>query len=72
MKRFYKREDLNSADMIKRTRIRSGLSQNDLARMTGFSAASISRWEAGKRAPSVETFEAIMAALGAEIHVIVE
>ena len=72
MKRFYFRDESNAAEMIKRARIREGLSQNDLARMTGFSAASISRWESGKRAPSVETFEAIMAALGGELHVVIE
>ena len=57
-------------EMIKTQRLAKDLSINGLADLTGFSSAAISRWESGKRIPSVESFNKVMAALGAELYVI--
>ena len=40
-------------EMIKTQRLAKDLSINGLADLTGFSGAAISRWESGKRIPSV-------------------
>ena len=45
-----------------------GISQNDLAEMSGVSLATIKNIERGKGNPSFETVEKILAVLGMEIH----
>lgn len=57
-------------EMIRSQRMARNLSINGLANLTGFSGAAISRWESGKRIPSIESFNKVMAALGAELYVI--
>ena len=57
-------------EMIRSQRMARDLSINGLANLTGFSGAAISRWESGKRIPSIESFNKVMAALGAELYVI--
>lgn len=57
-------------ELIKSQRIAKDLSIAGLSDLTGFSTAAISRWESGKRIPSVESFNSVMAALGAELYVI--
>ena len=47
-----------------------GLSIRELATETWLSSAAISRWESGKRIPSVESFNKLMAALNAELTVV--
>lgn len=44
-----------------------GISQNDLAEMSGVSLATIKNIERGKGNPSFETVEKILAVLGMEI-----
>lgn len=61
--------DFKFGEMIKTQRLAKDLSINGLADLTGFSGAAISRWESGKRIPSVESFNKVMAALGAELYV---
>lgn len=56
--------------MIKTQRLEKGLSIRKVSDLTGISAASLSRWESGKRVPSVESFNKVMTALGAELLVI--
>lgn len=48
---------------LKQTRERAGLSGSELAEETGLSQSAISRIEAGKRTPTIDTVQAIAAAL---------
>lgn len=70
MKRVAYTGDFKFDELIKAQRIANGLSIAGLSDLTGFSRAAISRWESGKRIPSVESFNKVMAALGAELYVI--
>lgn len=70
MKRIVCKGGYRFGEMIKEQRLEKEISITGLALITGFSAAAISRWERGERIPSVETFNAVMKALGAEICVI--
>ena len=62
--------DYNFGEMIKTQRRERGLSLRKVSDLTGISAAALSRWESGKRVPSIESFNKVMAALGAELLVI--
>lgn len=56
-------------ELIRAQRLEKGLSIRKLAELTGLSSGAISRWESGKRIPSIESFNKVMAALGAELYV---
>lgn len=45
-----------SGEMIKRMRIRAGLTQAALAESLGADQAHVARWESGKVVPSMTTF----------------
>ncbi len=62
--------EYNFGELIKSQRVLRDYSIRELADLTGFSSAAISRWESGKRVPSVESFNKIMTALGAELTVV--
>ena len=62
--------DYNYGEMIKTQRLERGLSLRKVSDLTGISSAALSRWESGKRIPSVESFNKVMTALGAELLVI--
>ena len=62
--------DYNFGEMIKTQRLERGLSLRKVADLTGISSAALSRWESGKRIPSVESFNKVMTALGAELLVV--
>lgn len=62
--------EYNFGELIKSQRVLRDYSIRELAELTGFSSAAISRWESGKRIPSVESFNKIMTALGAELTVV--
>lgn len=62
--------DKSVGESIKDLRTARGLSIRELATETGLSSAAISRWESGKRIPSVESFNKVMAALNAELTVV--
>jgi len=62
--------DYNFGEMIKTQRLERGLSLRKVSDLTGISSAALSRWESGKRVPSVESFNKVMTALGAELLVI--
>ena len=62
--------DYNFGEMIKTQRLEKGLSIRKVSDLTGISAAALSRWESGKRVPSIESFNKVMTALGAELLVI--
>lgn len=59
-------------ELIRAMRKACKLSQGDLAELAGVSSASISRWERGNRIPDVQTFEALVSALGGELCVVFE
>ena len=52
--------------IVRETRHRAGVSQNQLAIRTGIAAPSISRIENGRESPSFERFASCMKALGFE------
>lgn len=56
--------------LIRQRRITRGLTLCELSRMLGVSDSSLSRWENGKRTPSIKRFDSIMKALDLEILVI--
>ena len=62
--------DYNFGEMIKTQRLERGLSIRKVSDLTGISAAALSRWESGKRVPSIESFNKVMTALGAELLVV--
>lgn len=70
MKRIAYTGDYNFGEMIKMQRLERGLSIRKVSDLTGISAAALSRWESGKRVPSIESFNKVMTALGAELLVI--
>jgi transcriptional regulator with XRE-family HTH domain len=70
MKKLSNCGDYNFGEMIKTQRLERGLSIRKVSDLTGISAAALSRWESGKRVPSIESFNKVMTALGAELLVI--
>lgn len=59
--------DTNIGETIKALRTDRGLTLNQLASMTRLSQSIISRYERGKRVPTLSSFMAIIRALDAEI-----
>ncbi len=57
---------------IKRCRIERGMSRRDLQEATGRSYPYLSEIEAGKKAPSTEVLGQIAAALGMEMHELIQ
>lgn len=70
MKKIAYSGDYNFGEMIKTQRLEKGLSIRKVSDLTGISSAALSRWESGKRVPSIESFNKVMTALGAELLVI--
>ena len=70
MKKIAYTGDYNFGEMIKTQRLERGLSIRKVSDLTGISSAALSRWESGKRVPSIESFNKVMTALGAELLVI--
>ena len=59
--------DTNIGETIKMLRTDRGLTLNQLAEKTRLSSSIISRYERGKRVPTLSSFMAIIRALDAEI-----
>jgi uncharacterized protein len=55
-------------DLIREARLRHGLSQRRLARRVGTQQSAISRLEAGKNSPSIETLELVLNAMGERLQ----
>lgn len=53
-----------AADLVKKARTRSGISQRELAIRAGTTQAAISRIERGLEEPTVERLEQVLAGLG--------
>ncbi len=59
-------------DRLREERVRSGISQRELARRLGFSASLISQLESGASKPSVGTLYAIVTELGVSLDTIIK
>jgi transcriptional regulator with XRE-family HTH domain len=55
--------------LIRETRLRSGLSQQRLARRVGTKQSAISRLEADEVSPSVETLDMLLRAMGETLEI---
>jgi hypothetical protein len=58
-----------SHHLIREARLRSGLTQAELARRIETTQSSVARWEAGHVRPSLETLNEIVRACGLEVRV---
>lgn len=67
---YSKSGDKTVGESIKELRLAKGLTTKELSDLTGLSSAAISRWESGKRTPSINNYNTVMTALGAELAVI--
>ena len=54
---------------ILRARVQAGLTQKQLADMTGISQADISRLERGTANPSIKTLQRVATALGRKVQI---
>src|SRR5919108_733121 len=57
---------------VGRARLRAGLTQHALAARAGTSQATISAYESGRKRPSLETLERVLAATGARLEVVTD
>ncbi len=58
-----------SGDLLRRLRLRAGLSQAEVARRAGIVPTVVSAYECGRRQPSLEAAGRIIDAMGYEVHV---
>ena len=58
---------MRSADLIREARLRAGLSQYQLADLTGRDRTVIARWEHGHVAPSLETLLKLLHVCGFDL-----
>jgi len=58
---------VQSADLIREARLRAGLTQYELADLTGRDRTVIARWERGTVAPSLETLLELLRACGFDL-----
>ena len=62
----------NLQNTIKRVRLEKGMTQQELADMTGISRPNIARLETSEKNPTVATLEKVCSALGIEIGAVME
>jgi putative transcriptional regulator len=55
---------------LREVRVQAGLTQTDLAGLTGFRQPHIARWESGKQLPRVDTALRLAAALKTTVEAI--
>lgn len=58
------------AELLRQTRLNSGLSLRQAARMAGTSHATLLAYETGAKVPSAVTFLRVLAACGAEARIV--
>lgn len=63
---------MTPGELIRSTRLRSGLSQRRLARRLGTHQSAVSRLEADRNSPSVETLERVLNAMGERLTIAAE
>jgi transcriptional regulator with XRE-family HTH domain len=59
---------VQASELVRRARTRSGLTQRQLARRAGTSAAAICQYESGAQVPGFDTLVRIVEAAGSELH----
>jgi transcriptional regulator with XRE-family HTH domain len=59
---------MTPGELIRQTRLERGLSQRQLARRVGTHQSAISRLEADKNSPSVETLDLVLRAMGERLQ----
>jgi len=59
---------LRGGELIREARLRSGLTQQELAERLGTAQSVIARWESGHRSPTVETLVRAVRACGLELN----
>ncbi|HYO60379.1 MAG TPA: helix-turn-helix transcriptional regulator [Actinomycetota bacterium] len=62
---------MNGGAVIRRARLRAGISQAELARRLGSKQPVVARWETGARSPSLETVARAVEACGLALDVAV-
>lgn len=62
----------DDAALVRRARLRAGLSQRQLAQRAGTSQAMVARVEGGRQSPSLPTLRRLLEACGSDIHLQVE
>lgn len=70
MKRYKYSDEFDFGAIIAEARKEKELTLGELAGMTGLSLSTLSRYERGKRTPSLERFNTILKALGVEIVIL--
>jgi uncharacterized protein len=60
--------EVQPGDLIRTARARHGVSQAQLARRAGTTQTAISRLEAGRRSPSIETLQRLLACMGERVE----
>jgi len=60
---------MTAGELIRTTRIRTGLSQARLARRTGTHQSAISRLEADEVSPGIETLDLLLRAMGERLEI---
>lgn len=70
MKRYKYSDEFNFGAIISEARRDEGLTLGELAGKTGLSLSTLSRYESGKRTPTLERFNTILKALGVEIVIL--
>lgn len=61
---------MTAAEILREHRLRSGLTQREVAKLIGVPRQRVTEWEAGHHEPGFETVERILAALGQTITTI--
>ena len=63
---------MNPAELVRNSRIRSGLSQQELADRVGTTQSAVSRWERGHDEPRLRTLSEIARACGMRLVIDIE
>lgn len=58
---------MRGADLIREARLRAGLTQAELSRLTGTQRSVIARWEQGAVSPSIDHFLEMIQACGFQL-----
>jgi transcriptional regulator with XRE-family HTH domain len=59
---------VDAATLLTRCRVRAGLTQRELARRAGTSAAAVCLYEQGERVPRIDTLTRLVAATGSTLE----
>lgn len=60
---------MDAGSTVVKLRLRAGMTQSELARGAGTSQAALARYESGTVSPSINTFERLVRAAGAEVKI---